>query len=259
MDKTLITFPSHHNGIFSRSYLGKINKKKAFFKIYEQNMLKNFPLNINKKHQSVYKIASNLKIIPKLLYMEKNLIIQEYVANDNFNVKEFFKVKNLAIFEKIIKKFNTINGNRLPNLHSQIINYKKTLKKNKFFEEILNNSENIKNYINIYNQGYLCHGDLHFNNIIKKKNKFLLIDLDYICMSSRGYDIAMLAYQEKLSKSKIKELSVNLKIDVDEIYHYKPICLLLDYLWKQNQLELKIIKKNSINKKIIKNFLKSIS
>ncbi|MDC0861171.1 phosphotransferase [Alphaproteobacteria bacterium] len=259
MDKTLVTFPSHHKGIFSRSYLGKINKKQAFFKIYEQNMLKNFPLDINKKYQSIYKIASNLQIIPKLLYIDENLIIQEYITNDNFDIKEFFKVKNLAIFKKTIKKFNTINCIGTPNLYSQIINYKKTLKKNEFFKEILNNSENIKNYINIYNQEYLCHGDLHFNNIIKKKNKFFLIDLDYICMSSRGYDIAMLAYQEELSKNKIKELSLNLKIDIQEIYHYEPICLLLDYLWQQNQLELKIIKKNYIDKRIIKNFLKSIS
>ena len=95
--------------------------------------------------------------------------------------------------------------------------------------------------------------------MILRKKSIYFIDLDYICVSSRGYDIAVLAYQEKLSLQKIKELSFHLEIDIHEINHYKPICLLLDYLWQEVQIELKIIKKNTIQKKIIKNFLKSIS
>lgn len=262
MVKTLITFPSHHKGVFSRSYLGKINKKKAFIKIYEQNMLKMLSMDIGEKHQLVYKIASNLKIIPELLYIDENLIIQEYIINNKLKKKEFFKDKNIKVFKKVIGNFNNIDVTKLPKLpklYEQIINYKKILKKNDFFNTILSNKKYLSKYIDKYTQKYLCHGDLHLNNIIMKKNKIFLIDLDYICISSRGYDIAMLAHLEKLSKKKIKEISYLLEIDINEINHYKPLCMLLDYLWQEAQLKLKIIKKNKINKEIIKNFLKRIS
>ena len=64
----------------------------------------------------------------------------------------------------------------------------------------MNNTEGIKKYIDKYKQEYLCHGDLHFENIIHHKSKIYFIDLDYVCVSAKGYDIAMLIYQEKMSK-----------------------------------------------------------
>ena len=123
----------------------------------------------------------------------------------------------------------------------------------------MNNTESIKKYIDKYKQDYLCHGDLHFENIIHHKNKIYFIDLDYVCVSAKGYDIAMLIYQEKMSKKEIKEISKKLKINLSQILHYVPICYLLDYLWQEKQVELKYIKKNKVEKKIIKNFLENIS
>ena len=259
MASSLIVFPEHHNGVFSKSYLGKIAKKKAFLKIYQKNKTKIFNRNINRHHQIVLKKASELKLTPKLLYSNENIIIQEFIENKNLVKRQFFKAPYLQSFKKKIKVFHKIEKTRIPTLYSQIIDYKKTLKKNNFLKIILNHAEDINRYINLYKQENLCHGDLHFKNMILGKKSIYFIDLDYICVSSRGYDIAMLAYQEKLTLKKIKKLSTHLEIDIHEINHYKPICLLLDYLWQEVQIELKIIKKNTIQKKIIKNFLKSIS
>ena len=116
-----------------------------------------------------------------------------------------------------------------------------------------------KEEINKYKQNYLCHGDLHFKNIIHHKNAIYFIDLDYVCVSAKGYDIAMLVYQERVSKKEIKEISKKLQINHYEILHYIPICYLLDYLWQEILIELKYIKKNNVEKKVIKNFLKNIS
>ena len=259
MASSLIIFPEHHNGVFSKSYLGKIAKKQAFFKIYQKNKTKKFNRNIDRYHQIILKRASELKLTPRLLYSSENITINEFIENRNLVKRQFFKAPYLQSFNKKIKIFHKIEKTKIPTLYSQIIDYKKTLKKNNFLKIILNHEEDISKYINLYKQENLCHGDLHFKNMILSKKNIYFIDLDYICVSSRGYDIAVLAYQEKLSLKKIKELSFHLEIDINEIKHYEPICLLLDYLWQEVQIELKIIKKNTIRKKIIKNFLKSIS
>ena len=62
-----------------------------------------------------------------------------------------------------------------------------------------------------------------------------------------------------MSKKEIKEISKKLKINLGQILHYVPICYLLDFLWQEKQVELKYIKKNKVEKKIIKNFLENIS
>ena len=41
----------------------------------------------------------------------------------------------------------------------------------------------------------------------------------------------MFAYLEKLNKKQIKKISLYSKVSIQEIYHYLPICQLLDYLY----------------------------
>ena len=66
-------------------------------------------------------------------------------------------------------------------------------------------------------------------------------------------------YPETDSNSLREAISKKLKINLSQILHYVPICYLLDYLWQEKQVELKYIKKNKVEKKIIKNFLANIS
>ena len=66
-----------------------------------------------------------------------------------------------------------------------------------------------------------------------------------------GYEIAMFAYLERLNQIQIKTLSEIFEVSINEIRHYLPICILLDYLY-QNVLF------NNINKKLINEITKFI-
>ena len=257
--KTLITFPYAHIGAFNRSYRAKIAKKEAILKIFDDRKVSRFKREFGKNHQKIVKKASERKITPKLLFSNENLIIHEYLDNTSINRKIFLKGNILSLFKKTLENFHATKIEKTLSLFAQIISYKDVLKYKGLFKQIIDNTEGIKKYINKYKQNYLCHGDLHFKNIIHHKNAIYFIDLDYVCVSAKGYDIAMLVYQERVSKKEIKEISKKLQINHYEILHYIPICYLLDYLWQEILIELKYIKKNNVEKKVIKNFLKNIS
>ena len=72
---------------------------------------------------------------------------------------------------------------------------------------------------------------MHLGNIFINRNKFYFLDWDYYVLSSSGYDLAMFAYLEKLNKKQIEKISLYSKVSLEEIYHYLPICQLLDYLY----------------------------
>lgn len=257
--KTLITFPHAHIGAFNRSYRAKIAKKEAILKIYDNKKIASFTRKLDKNHQKIVKNASKRKITPNLLFLNESLIIQEYLKNIPISRKNFLKGNIISRFKKTLENFQTSKIEKTLSLYDQIISYKGVLKNKGLFKQIISNTEGIKKYIDKYRQDYLCHGDLHFENIIHHKGKIYFIDLDYVCVSAKGYDIAMLIYQEKISKKEIKEISKKLQMNINQILHYIPICYLLDYLWQEIQVELKYIKKNKVEKKIIKNFLENIS
>jgi thiamine kinase-like enzyme len=116
---------------------------------------------------------------------------------------------------------------------------------------IRNNFKKLEKYINRYPQNKVCHGDIHFGNLLASKEKYYLLDWDYSLISCLGYDIAMFAYLEKLNQNQIEILSDTFKISISEIKHYLPICVLLDCLY-QNILFKKI------NRKLIKEVSKFI-
>ena len=257
--KTLITFPHAHIGAFNRSYRAKIAKKEAILKIYDNKKIASFTRKLDKNHQKIVKNASEREITPNLLYLNENLTIHEYLENTPISRKKFLKGNILNQFKKTLENFQASKIGKTLSLYAQIISYEDILKNKGLIKQIINKTEGIKKYIDKYKQDYLCHGDLHFENIIHHKSKIYFIDLDYVCVSAKGYDVAMLIYQEKMSKKEIKEISKKLKINLSQILHYVPICYLLDYLWQEKQVELKYIKKNKVEKKIIKNFLENIS
>ena len=111
---------------------------------------------------------------------------------------------------------------------------------------ILYNFKKLKKYINRYPQNKVCHGDIHFGNLLASKEKYYLLDWDYSLISCLGYDIAMFAYLEKLNQKQIEILSDTFKISISEIKHYLPICVLLDCLYQNvlfKRINRKLIKK----------------
>ena len=205
--KTLITFPHTHIGAFNRSYRAKIAKKKAILKIYDNEKAASFSRKFGKNHQKIVKKASETKITPNLLYLNESLIIHEYLKNTPINRKNFLKSNILSLFKKTLGNFHAIKIEKTLSLYAQIINYQSVLKNKGLFKQVIDNAENVKKYINKYKQNYLCHGDLHFENIIHHKGKIYFIDLDYVCVTAKGYDIAMLIYQERISKKEMEAVS----------------------------------------------------
>ena len=43
-------------------------------------------------------------------------------------------------------------------------------------------------------QDYMCHGDFHFENIIRSNNRYFVVDLGTLCRGPKEYDIANTVY-----------------------------------------------------------------
>ena len=161
----------------------------------------------------------------------------------------FLTKKKLKKFRDRIRLIQKINKNTLKKgLISEIKNYLKYKDTPKI---IGNNIKKLERYINFYPQNKVCHGDIHFGNIIISKKELYLLDWDYGLISCTGYEIAMFVHLEKLNHKQIKILSEIFEISIVEIRHYLPICILLDFLY-QNVLF------KSINEKLMKEIEKFI-
>ena len=234
----------HKNEGFSSVY--KILTNQKIYKIYNHIAFsKYFRLRLikfKKLYGELYKLklSVNHKVIANRI-----IEIEEIESDQELSIKKLFNSeKLLKNFLKQINKIGFINQNvSSKKIIHEIENYTKN---NSQHQKIYKKINELKNYLNIYHQNKICHGDLHLGNIIINKNRFFFLDWDYFLMSSYGYDLAMFAYLEKLSKKQIEKISLYSKVSLEEIYHYLPICQLLDYLY----LSLTYKKNNEVVKKL---------
>jgi thiamine kinase-like enzyme len=239
------------NGGFTSLYKIEIKKYKKIIKIYNQTAFSSFfRTNLNKT-KPFYKSLNNIGISPRYRVVSDHIIEIDEIENDiQLNKKELFfdkdklkKFRDRVLFiQKIDKK--TLKKDLTSEIKRYLI-YTETPK------IIRNNFKKLEKYINRYPQNKVCHGDIHFGNLLASKEKYYLLDWDYSLISCLGYDIAMFAYLEKLNQKQIEILSDTFKISISEIKHYLPICVLLDCLY-QNILFKKI------NRKLIKEVSKFI-
>jgi thiamine kinase-like enzyme len=239
------------NGGFTSLYKIEIKKYKKIIKIYNQTAFSSFfRTNLNKT-KPFYKSLNNIGISPRYRVVSDHIIEIDEIENDiQLNKKELFfdkdklkKFRDRVLFiQKIDKK--TLKKDLTSEIKRYLI-YTETPK------IIRNNFKKLEKYINRYPQNKVCHGDIHFGNLLAAKEKYYLLDWDYSLISCLGYDIAMFAYLEKLNQKQIEILSDTFKISISEIKHYLPICVLLDCLY-QNILFKKI------NRKLIKEVSKFI-
>jgi thiamine kinase-like enzyme len=236
---------------FTSLYKIEIKKYKKIIKIYNQTAFSSFfRTNLNKT-KPFYKSLNNIGISPRYRVVSDHIIEIDEIENDiQLNKKELFfdkdKLKKfrdrVLLIQKIDKK--TLKKDLTSEIKHYLI-YTETPK------VIRNNFKKLEKYINHYPQNKVCHGDIHFGNLLVSKEKYYLLDWDYSLISCLGYDIAMFAYLEKLNQKQIEILSDTFKISILEIKHYLPICVLLDCLY-QNILFKKI------NRKLIKEVSKFI-
>jgi thiamine kinase-like enzyme len=239
------------NGGFTSLYKIEIKKYKKIIKIYNQNAFSSFfRTNLNKT-KPFYKSLNNIGISPRYRVVSDHIIEIDEIKNDiQLNKKElFFDKDKLKKFRDRVMLIQKIDKKTLKkDLTSEIKRYLIYTETPKI---IRNNFKKLEKYINRYPQNKVCHGDIHFGNLLASKEKYYLLDWDYSLISCLGYDIAMFAYLEKLNQKQIEILSDTFKISISEIKHYLPICVLLDCLY-QNILFKKI------NRKLIKEVSKFI-
>jgi thiamine kinase-like enzyme len=200
----------------------KIYNQVAFSKYFRDNLLK-----FKRLYDELYK----LKLSVKHKVISKSIIeIEELESDQKVTIKKLFN--NERLLKSFLKQIKNI-GNVKKNISSKkIIHEIENYTKNDSQHQKINNKINeLKKYIDVYLQNKICHGDLHLGNIFLNRNKFYFLDWDYYVLSSSGYDLAMFAYLEKLNKKQIEKISLYSKVSLEEIYHYLPICQLLDYLY----------------------------
>ena len=233
------------NGGFSSVY--KILTNQKIYKIYNYIAFSQYfrvrLIKFRKLYDEIYKLklSVNHKVISNSI-----IEIEEIESDQKLTIKKLFNSeKLLKNFLKQTNKIGFINQKiSSKKIIHEIDNY---TKHNPQHQKINIKINELKNYLNAYRQNKICHGDLHLGNIIINKNKFFFLDWDYFVLSSYGYDLAMFAYLEKLSKRQIVKISLYSKVSLEEIYHYLPICQLLDYLYlsttyKKNNKTVKKLK-----------------
>ena len=233
------------NGGFSSVY--KILTNQKIYKIYNYIAFSEYfrvrLIKFRKLYDEIYKLklSVNHKVISNSI-----IEIEEIESDQKLTIKKLFNSeKLLKNFLKQTNKIGFINQKiSSKKIIHEIENYTKD---NPQHQKINIKINELKNYLNAYRQNKICHGDLHLGNIIINKNKFFFLDWDYFVLSSYGYDLAMFAYLEKLSKRQIVKISLYSKVSLEEIYHYLPICQLLDYLYlsttyKKNNKTVKKLK-----------------
>ena len=242
------------NGGFTSLYRVELCNYKKVIKIYDKKAFTRiFRTDLN-KYKPFYESLNKIKISPNHKVLSEHIIeIDEIKDGRLINKKKLFsdekKLKKLRDKINLIQKINksTLKKNLISEIKNYL-NYKETPK------IIKKNIKNLEKYIKIYPQDRICHGDIHFGNIITSKEKLYLLDWDYSLISCTGYEIAMFSYLEKLNQKQIKTLSKIFKVSITEIKHYLPICILLDYLYQIALL--KNINENLFNK--IKEFIEDI-
>ena len=219
----------HKNEGFSSVY--KILTNQKIYKIYNYIAFSEYfrvrLIKFRKLYDEIYKLK--LSVYHKVI-SNSIIEIEEIESDQKLTIKKLFNSeKLLKNFLKQTNKIGFINRKiSSKKIIHEIENYTKDNPKHQKINIKINE---LKNYLNIYRQNKICHGDLHLGNIIINKNKFFFLDWDYYVLSSSGYDLAMFAYLEKLNKKQIEKISLYSKVSLEEIYHYLPICELLDYLY----------------------------
>ncbi len=243
---------STQNQGFSSIYKTRIRNKIKVYKIYNDIAFSDFKRDNNFNNLNFFNKINKLKISAHHKVLSKHILEMSNISKDYHLTKKIF-FKNIA-FQKQLKyrlqKLNHVNLDLINySLFNEITNYLHHIKLTTLSKKKLNQ---LKDYIEVYPQNRVCHGDIHFSNLIISQKKLYLLDWDYRIKSSLGFELAMFSYLENFNKSQINKISKVFELPIKEINHYTPICMILDYAYQ------KILKKNKKIFKLDKNLIKGI-
>ena len=240
------------NGGFSTIYRLQVDNFEKVIKVINKDAITRFNRNNYYQDNKFYKNLDLLDISPKHKILSKHIIqMDEIISDFEINKDIFFKKKYLLKQFKV--KINLLKNLKTSlvkkNLSTEIMNYKRILKLI-FNEEI--DDYKLKNYINVFPQDRVCHGDIHFKNLKLSNNNLYFLDWDYKVISSLSFELAMFSYLEKFNKNQIKIISNLLNISYKEIEYFFPICKILDIIY------FYISKKRTSNQKFKHKYLNEI-
>ena len=220
--------PKHDQGIFfndKKVYKFFTNEKIILKRYQRAKILKPFIPNLIKKTRYFYvysykngnvfsKIKNKKKEFLKLLNWLHNFFWKKQKLN-NLKKLSFQKKCNIFYYEKSLSRINFLFEKNNLNDQIEIINNSKTLKISSMFERI--NWKDLNNGIPVN-----FHGDLHFENIIKNKEKITLLDWreDFSGISKYGdiyYDLAKINHGLIIDHNIIKSSKYSVKIDKKNI------------------------------------------
>ena len=160
------------NGGFTSLYKIEIKKYKKIIKIYNQTAFSSFfRTNLNKT-KPFYKSLNNIGISPRYRVVSDHIIEIDEIENDiQLNKKElFFDKDKLKKFRDRVLLIQKIDKKTLKkDLTSEIKRYLIYTETPKI---IRNNFKKLEKYINRYPQNKVCHGDIHFGNLLSSKKKW---------------------------------------------------------------------------------------
>ena len=220
--------PKHDQGIFfndKKVYKFFTNEKIILKRYQRAKILKPFIPNLIKKTRYFYvysykngnvfsKIKNKKKEFLKLLDWLQNVFWKKQKLN-NLKKLSFQEKCNSFYYEKSWSRINFLFEKNNLNDQIEIVNNSKTLKISSMFKRI--NWKDINNGIPVN-----FHGDLHFENIIKNKEKITLLDWreDFSGISKYGdiyYDLAKINHGLIIDHNIIKSSKYSVKIDKKNI------------------------------------------
>tara|TARA_Y100000996_G_scaffold411553_1_gene395956 strand:- start:5452 stop:6219 length:768 start_codon:yes stop_codon:yes gene_type:complete len=254
----MIKLNSQNQG-FSSIYKTRIRNKIKIYKIYNDIAFSKFQRINNLNSINFFQNLNNLKISPQHKVLSKHIIEMDSINQDYQLTKKIF-FNNKFLQRKLKNKLQKLNRLNLKlvnkSLSMEISSYSSLIKKiissKKKFNQLID-------YIESYSQNKICHGDLHFSNMLVSDEKLYLLDWDYRIKSSFGYELAMFSYIEKFNKNEIDDVSKVFKVSIKEINHYIPICMILDFIYQNILIEnKKILKIDNNLKKNVHRFIEDI-
>lgn len=185
------------------SYVPKILKKKKYFYVY--NFINGTVFSKLKNKQKEF---NNLLVWLNLNFWKKKRL-------SKIKSRDFEQKCNSFYYEKSLSRINYLYEKNNINDKTEFINNTKTPKISQMFERI--NWRDVNKGIPVN-----FHGDLHFENIVKAKNKYVLLDWreDFSGIKNYGdiyYDLAKINHGLIIDHSLILSSKFNINITKKKI------------------------------------------
>lgn len=238
---------------------GKTNFVYSVTTDVEKYIVKIYKKQINEKLiKELTKIAENndiniVKPIGNKFYkiIKSPTCIYKYVAGKQSKNLTNIQIEKLTNFIKLDKTTNI----KTPTLIDKVDFYYESLRNmetkmihREYIDELLKKYMKLKNY-NIFNELEIVHGDLSPSNIIWTDNSFTLLDFDEAILSTKLYDLVVLAMNYSRNNDQIdinlaskilKPFSNYTKIDIINVWNFYILKVILEniYLYEIGKIDL---------------------